>query len=139
MRPSSRTALLLLAAVVAGACQADGPQGLRAGEFSVQLQSPSNSDRAIMFDLIGPAQSITPSSQTARVMVDTLGPDSVRIAIVAPIGASIGSGEVARLSVPNICAAAAYRARIVDVAGSDYSLKPLSGYALSVAPTGRGC
>lgn len=139
MRLSSRAALLLLAAVLAGACQSDGPQGLRAGEFSLQLQSPSAGDRAIMFDLVGAAQTITPSLQSARVMVDTLAPDSVRIAIVAPSGSSIGPGEVARLGVANLCALSGYRARLVDVAGSDYSLKSLSGYALSVTVTDRAC
>ena len=139
MKPRPWTAVMILSVVVAVGCSGDGPQGPRAGELSVWLQSPSNGDRAIMFDLTGPAQAISPSPQTLSALVDTLAADSVRIAIFAPRGASIAPGEVARIRVENVCAVTRYHAGIVEVAGSDYSLKPPSGYGLSVRAADPGC
>jgi len=139
MKPRPWTAVMILSVVVAVGCSGDGPQGPRAGELSVWLQSPSNGDRAIMFDLTGPAQAISASPQALSAMVDTIAADSVRIAIFAPRGASIAPGEVARIRVENVCAVTRYHAGIVEVAGSDYSLKPPSGYGLSVRAADPGC
>jgi len=104
----------------------------------VQLQGPSSGERAIMFDLTGPAQAISAASQTLIAMVDTLAVDSLRIAIFAPRGVTIAAGEVARIRVENVCASARYHVGIVEVAGSDYALEPSSGYVLSVR-AGPGC
>jgi hypothetical protein len=130
------TAVMILSAVVIGCGDGQGP---RAGELSVQLQGPSADDRAIMFDLTGPVQTISPASQTLSAMVDTLAADSVRIAIFAPRGSSITAGAIARIHVENVCDVARYHAGIVEVAGSDYSLRSPAGYGLSVRAADSGC
>lgn len=126
---------MLLCTAFALACPSSqreqGPRG--GGEISVWLQSPSNSDRAIVFDLTGLAQGVSAAPQTTlRALVDTITPESVRVAVIAPRGTSITAGEVARFLVQDVCALSRYRIAIVDVAGNDYSLKTLSGYALSI-------
>lgn len=134
-----RIRALLVSALVAGACHGDGPIGPHSGAMSLTLTGPGAGNRAIMFDLAGPVQALSVPLMSGLTLIDTLGTDSARIAVIAPRGTSVGSGEIARVNVANVCAVAKYRVRLVEIAGSDYALQPLSGYALSVIPDDRGC
>jgi hypothetical protein len=63
-----------------------------------------------------------------RVFFDALGATTTFV-VTGPLPA----GAIARIEVPDVRRAGEYAAAILQVAGSDYALRPLSGYSLTVA------
>ncbi len=125
-----RTPLLLLVAALA-ACSHDGPV---AGELAVRLASPRNTDRAILFRVVGAQHGVTPgTSTTYRVFSDTSSAgDTSWIAVVAPAGQAVVPGEIARLAVPDVRKAGDYKAAVLQVATASLAASDSVGVLLSI-------
>ena len=129
-----RCALLgiALAAVAAGGCK--GPEGPVAGELSVRLTTPRNTDRAILFAVVGKQHGVTAATgSNYRVFsaVSAAG-DTTHITVVALAGGGLAAGEVARLAVDDIRQVDKYSTTLIDVAGADYRIGGLTGLSLTV-------
>ena len=126
-------ALLVLVAAAAFGCSGD--QGPVAGELSVRLATPRNTDRAVFFRMIGRQHAVTTGTGTTyRVLSDTSAAgDTSWIAVIAPQGSGLSAGEIARLAVPDTRSVGSYRAIVVDVAAADYSAGDTAGVSLTVA------
>lgn len=129
-----RRALGVLVLATAAAFGCKGNEGPVAGELSVRLATPRNSDRAMLFRVVGSQHGVTPPSGSSyRVLVDTsdVG-DTSWIAVIAPQGSGLAAGEIARLAVLDTRKAADYVIALTDVAAADYSVGNISGIALTV-------
>lgn len=118
----------LAAMCAAAACTSQGPEP---GTLSVNLQDPYLAqDGAILFTLTGPS---APTSATAAAG-DTLwgGPFTGTTNKVVLTG-NIQSGVIFTFGVPDLNRVAQYTATVSQVGrSSDYSLRSLSGYAITV-------
>jgi hypothetical protein len=105
-----------------------------AGELSVRLTTPRNTDRAVAFVLIGKQHGATAAAGSPyRLFTATSAAgDTTRIVVMAPKGSGIGAGEVARISVDDVRRAASYIASLTDVAAADYSVGATTGLSLTV-------
>ena len=121
-----------LAAAALFGCHSD--QGPVAGELSVRLATPRNTDRAILFRVIGPQHGVTAGTGTAyRVLSDTstIG-DTSWIAVITPQGSGLTAGEIARLAVADVRKAGDYKVVVSDVAAANYAVGDTAGVSLSV-------
>jgi hypothetical protein len=124
--------VLALAAAAAFACK--GNEGPVAGELSVRLATPRNTDRAIFFRVVGQERAATaPSGSNFKVLVDTsVVGDTSWIAVIAPQGTGLAAGEIARLAVADVRKAADYKITLKDIAAADYTVGNNSGIILTV-------
>jgi hypothetical protein len=124
-----RRLVLALALVGAVAC-GDSATGPSAGTLEIRLATPAaGTDGAVLFTVIGPAAPLSASAPVGmRVFFDALGATTTFV-VTGPLPA----GAIARIEVPDVRRAGEYAAAILQVAGSDYALRPLSGYSLTVA------
>jgi len=128
--------LAFLAAAIAGALIGgciEQPTGPQAGSLSVKLASPNGGlDGAILFSVSGPTPPTgTPTTATG----DTLwgGPFSGTANMYVMTG-NIRPGVLLTFSVPDVSVANQYTATITQVAASsNYALRPLTGYSLSIS------
>jgi len=129
-----RRALAVLAIAAAGAFGCNGDQGPVAGELSVRLARPRNTDRAILFRVIGPQLGVTaPSGSNYRTLADTSATgDTSWIAVITPPGTGLAAGEIARLAVADVRRAGDYRVALSDVAAADYSVGDTVGASLTI-------
>jgi hypothetical protein len=122
----SRIPALLLAAAVAAAC--GGGTDVKAGAVAFTLNGPLPA-RAIVFKVVGKQTSVDiPSGQPFRVFPGTAVGDTITVVVVANAG-SVLTGEVVSVQVPDLAVKPVIT--VLQVAGTDYSLKTTSSYALS--------
>lgn len=117
-------------ALALAAC-GDG-SGPSAGELAVQLTS-ATAPRALLLEVTGPQTGVSvPAGSGYQVSVAPRGADTARIAIVAPQGATIATGVVARVSVANTGLVSSYSVRVIQAAGANYALLPANGFVVAV-------
>jgi hypothetical protein len=121
----------LCLAATAAACHHEGPIS---GEVSVRIATPRASDRAILFNVVGPQHGVTKATGSAYlVFSDTSAVgDTTWITVIAPVGAGLVAGEIARLSVADVRKAGDYKALLLDVAASDYAVGDTAQVSLTV-------
>jgi hypothetical protein len=127
-RGSSLALAFLLAA--AGSCIDGGPSGPVAGLLKVSLTTPNaGSDGAVLLTVTGPRAltSVTPATGL-RVFAESLGTTNT-FAVTGPLS----NGPILSIGVADVSRVQDYRATIQDVAANDYTLRPLTGYSLTVA------
>lgn len=126
-------ALLATLAVVA-ACSDDAVVGgpAQAGTLTLRLTTPHADDGAMMFEVSGPAlDSVVAVNAALRLFTRRDG----TARIVGAVVGTLENGAVVTLHVPDVGAAAAYTARVLEVADRQDALRAsLAGYALTVAP-----
>jgi hypothetical protein len=121
---------LLGAAAAAGCSSTEGPV---AGELEVRLTTPNTDDRAVLLLLKGAQTAVTaPSGSGYRILTSVWGSDSLRVLVIAPQGAHLAAGALARVAVPDTRQASSYTARALDVASTLYAQRLLTGYQLTV-------
>ena len=139
-RAFTRTAALCAAVAALGSCgDATGPgepvDAPAPGELRVRLSSPAPSDGAVLLTITGPAAPTEVTGTQAGVLVHARAAGGGWT--VALFGA-VSGGEVLRLQVPDVRAAAAYQATVREVAGEDNVLREdLGAYRLTVSAPGR--
>ncbi len=124
-------AVLVLAAAASWGCRDQGPV---AGELSVRLATPRTTDRAVLFQVVGPPRSVKGwSSGTYRVVSDTSATgDTSWVAVIAPQGTGLAAGEIARIAVADTRQAGAFVISLTEAAAADYSVGAFSGITLTV-------
>ena len=125
-----RLVTALAAGLLAAACGGDG--GPAAGTLEITLTGAAPA-RAVKFVLVGATTGIAEPGTGPVLAADTAGTDTLLVAVIAPVGATLNSAVVARISVPDVGAAASYTARVLEVAAPSYALQTASQYSLSVA------
>jgi hypothetical protein len=125
-----RVLAALTAALVAAAC--GGDSGPSAGTLEVTLSGAAPA-RAVKFRLVGPTTGIAEPGTGPVLAADDAGKDTLVVAVIAPVGATLNGAAVARISVPDVGAAASYSATVLEVAAPSYALQSASQYSLSVA------
>jgi hypothetical protein len=115
----------------AGSCSGDGGTGPVAGVLTVSLATPNaGADGAILFSVSGP-QPLT--SVTAgpgfRIFAQPLS-TFTRFAVTG----TLTNGAVVTIGVADTRKAAQYVATVRAVAASDFQLRLLTGYSLTVSP-----
>ncbi len=96
----------------------------------VELSTPnSGADGAILLTITGPAAltSATAGSDL-RVFGSPSGGSTTRFALTGVLK----GGTIVTIDVPDVTKAREYRATIEAVAASDFQLRPLTGYSLTV-------
>jgi hypothetical protein len=129
---SALLALALAAAAAGGGCK--GTEGPVAGELSVRLTTPRNTDRAILFAVVGRQHGVVAASgSNYRVFsaVSAAG-DTTHITVVALSGGGLAAGEIARLAVDDVRQAGNYTTTLIDVASADYRIGGVTGVSLTV-------
>ncbi len=124
---------LLLAGAAIACGDGGGPQP---GQLTVTLAT-QNQARAIVFRVTGPnVQAVTglpTGSFVYQVVSVQAGPDTVRVAVFAPQGATLQPGVIAAFDVPDVGAAASYTATVEQVAGPGYALQTPFQFVLAIA------
>ncbi|HVH66234.1 MAG TPA: hypothetical protein VM716_00040 [Gemmatimonadales bacterium] len=124
----SRSVLIALALAGAGSCESS--QGPVAGELTVSLATPnSGADGAILLSVTGP-EALTSATVPAglRLFGQPLG-TTTRFAITG----TLSNGAVLTIGVPDVGKVAQYVATVQAVAASNFQLRALSSYSLTVA------
>jgi hypothetical protein len=124
--------LLVALALVggAGSCSSDGGTGPVAGVLTVSLATPNpGADGAILFSLSGPqALSSVTAGSGLRVFAQPLS-TTTRIAVTG----ALTNGAVVTIGVADTRAVTQYAALIQAVSASDFQLRSLTGYHLTVS------
>lgn len=123
---------LVVALVVggAGSCSSDAGTGPVAGVLTVSLATPNaGSDGAIQFRFTGP---VAPTSITAAPGLRVFSQPLTMVTRVAVTG-TLANGAVVTIGVPDTRKLSQYSATIEAVAGSDFQLRSLTGYSLTVS------
>ena len=120
--------VLLLLGLMVPAC--DGPT---AGELSIDLITPSNSDGAILFKVKTPSSKdlgdITAACSGCQAF-------SYRVSATELYGVVTGpltSGPLARIAVSDVGVRSAYLLTIVEISGLDHRLRSDVGYELRLS------
>ncbi len=117
-----------LATTLLGACKGDSPSGPVAGDLTLTLTSPGNTDGAILVRVTGPVESVSAVGDL-RVEGSQLPGGMWRIVVAG----NVTSGPVARIRVPDIGAVDQYLAIVEQVAArGSFALLSSSGYAVEV-------
>ncbi len=117
-----------LAVVLLGACKGDPPSGPVAGDLTLTLTSPGNTDGAILVRVTGPIESV---SGVGGLLVEgsQLSGGMWRIVVAG----NVTSGPVARIRVPDVSVVDQYLAVVEQVAArGTFALLSTSGYAVEV-------
>lgn len=126
----TRAAALLLVAACGGGDGSTDPQP-QPGFLTVSLATPAADDGAIVLSVSGPGAmsqfaSVAPATQLFARRNGT----SQRVLLVGDLNA----GQLVRFHVPDVSAAAAYRATIVEVASRGNEVRAsTASYSLTVA------
>jgi len=117
--------------VGAGSCASDGGTGPVAGVLTVSLATPNaGADGAILFSVSGPeALTSVTAGPGLRVFPQPL-TTLTRVAVTGPLT----NGAIVTIGVADTRKAAQYAASIQSVAASDFQLRSLTGYSLTVSP-----
>ena len=130
-----RALFAVLALLLAVACADDstgtgGPP--HAGTLIVRLTTTHSDDGAVLLELSGPPIDSAVALNASLQLFTRRANDST---IVAAVVGVVANGAVVTLRVPDVGAAAAYSARVVEVADRQNVLRAsLTGYALTVGP-----
>lgn len=117
-----------LAAGLLAGCGGDAPVGPVAGELTLSLVTPGNSDGAVLIRVTGPIESVT-AMAGYRVESSAVPGGMWRIVVAG----NVTGGPVARIRVPDINAAAEYLAIVEQVAArGTFALLSTSGYGVQV-------
>jgi len=117
-----RPALLLcvLIAVATTACPDDDP----GGDVVINAKAVPLGMRAVLLTVRGAATAAAaPAGSGNRVVASPAG-DSLRIAVIAPVGATLAVGPLVRLTVPDRAAAASYVVSAVQASDVTNGLIP---------------
>ncbi len=130
-----RPALALAAAALAGwlwTCRGN-ETGPVSGELVVRLNTSSTSDRALLFRLVGRQTAIAAEpGHGYTTYVSNQAYDTTVIAVVAQRGTALAAGNLVRFSVNDTRQVDSYAAVLMQVAASDYQLRDVRQYALTV-------
>lgn len=131
----TRWSLALILALAAAACTGgdDGgttPPPPEPGVLTVTLTTPSAAGRALVVEVTGPAITGVAAANEAYV-VHSRAPGATRVR--AAVFGSLSSGALLRFQVPDVNAAAAYKAVVVEVADGANALLPATGYTATIA------
>jgi hypothetical protein len=109
-----------------------GGGGGQAGTVILRLTTPHADDGAVLLEVTGPPiDSAIVVSPSLRLFTRRAG-DSTIVGVVVGV---VTDGATVTLHVPDVSAAAGYRARVLEVADRRDALRgSLTGYALTVAP-----
>lgn len=127
-------AALLLAAALLSACDAGEPEQAAPGDLVVTLDTPGNSDRALLLTLSGPAAvtAVQGAAPSYVVHARTQG-TTTRVAVFG----AVADGPLLRVTVPDVRQAGRYTATLVESAGaSNVPHADLTGYELTVSRAG---
>jgi hypothetical protein len=121
---------LPLALTLAAAASCRDHSGPVAGLLTVSLATPTpGGDGAILLNVTGPdALTSVTASAGLRVFAQPL----ATVTRVAVTGA-LTNGAILTIGVPNVGKAAQYSATVQGLAASDFQLRTLTGYALTVS------
>lgn len=121
--------LMALALLGAGSCGSD-TTGPVAGLLTVSLVTPNpNADGAILLSVTGPAALTSATAPTGlRVFGQPLA-TTTRFAVTG----TLTNGAILSIGVADVNQVAQYKATVQAAAASDFSLRSLSGYSLTVA------
>ena len=127
---SGRRRTLLAFALTAALSCGDDPTGPKPGTLEVRLSTPNAGlDGAILFTVSGPAAPTTVAPAAGlRVFYDSLAATTT-----FAVTGTLRTGALVRIEVEDVGRVGAYHATIQQVAASDYALRPLAGYSLTVA------
>ena len=102
------------------------------GTLTVRLVSPFADDGAILLEITGPAQPTELTALSAGASVHTRTSGSVtRVAVFG----SLGSGALVRFAVPDVNAAAQYKAQVTEASDRTSALRTsVTEYQLTIAP-----
>lgn len=121
-------ALALIVGTVAAAC--DGPT---AGEFSVDLVTPSATDGAILFRIETPSAmdvgDVTASCSGCRAFPYRISDTELYCVVTG----NLTSGPLARIAVSNVGMRSVYEVAILEVSGRDRRLRSIVGYELRLS------
>ncbi len=130
----ARWIFAMVATLSVGAACSDDPTGgtVPPGTLTLRLTTPHADDGAMVFDVSGPPiDSALAGNASLRLFTRRAGSSTVVGAVVG----ALANGAVVTLQVPDVGAAAAYTAQVVEVADRQNALRAsLAGYALTVAP-----
>ena len=130
MRRLGRWLLVALALGGAGSCSSDAGTGPVAGVLTISLATPNGgADGAIQFRFTGP---VAPTSVTAAPGLLVFSQPLTMVTRVAVTG-TLTSGAVVTIGVADTRKASQYAATIEAVAASDFQLRPLTGYSLTIS------
>jgi len=129
MKQLGRWLVVALAVGGAGSCS-DAGTGPVAGVVTVSLTTPNaGSDGAIQFRFTGP---LAPTSITVAPGLRVFSQPLAMVTRVAVTG-TLTNGAVVTIGVPDTRKLSQYTATIEAVAGSDFQLRPLTGYSLTIS------
>ena len=129
MKRLGRWLVVALALGGAGSCSSSGT-GPVAGVLTVSLTTPNaGSDGAIQFRFTGP---LAPTSITAPSGLRVFSQPLAMVTRLAVTG-TLPNGAVVTIGVPDTRKLSQYAATIEAVAGSDFQLRPLTGYSLTIS------
>src|SRR5437667_12815161 len=129
MKRLGRWLLVALALGGAGSCSSDAGTGPVAGVLTVSLATPNaGSDGAIQFRVTGP---VAPTSVTAAPGLRVFSQPLTMVTRVAVTG-TLTNGPVLTIGVADTRKLIHYATTIEAVAGSDFQLRPLTGYSLTI-------
>lgn len=123
--------VVLIAGLAVGlSCSDEGPDSPVPGVLTVRVTIPeaNTGDRAIRLNVSGGAVLGVRSPSDGLLIHSALTEPGALVMAFGPLE----SGVVAELDVPDVRLAAEYQATIVDVAGPDFALRALGGYAGTV-------
>lgn len=120
----------LAAALLAGAACGDGT-GPKAGNLNIALTGPVPA-RSAQFRVIGPLTGATAGGANVRVYATSLGGDTTMVAVIATVGHSLSESNVVTLAVPDVGAAASYKAILLQVAAANYTLQNPTVFTVTV-------
>jgi hypothetical protein len=119
----------IVALLAAGCSDSSGPV---AGDLLVSLAGAPPA-RAVSFRLVGPRTAVgAPSGASYLVYPARLQADTMDVVVVATQGATLSTGPIARVAVPDVRRVHAYVAIVVEVAGPTYALQDPTQFTLSV-------
>ena len=129
MKRFGRWLVVALAVGGAGSCS-DAGTGPVAGVVTVSLTTPNaGSDGAIQFRFTGP---LAPTSITAAPGLRVFSQPLTMVTRLAVTG-TLTNGAVVTIGVADTRKLSQYTATIEAVAGSDFQLRPLTGYSLTIS------
>ena len=130
MKRLGRWLLVALALGGAGSCSSDAGTGPVAGVLTISLATPNRgADGAIQFRFTGP---VAPTSVTAAPGLLVFSQPLTMVTRVAVTG-TLTNGAVVTIGVADTRKASQYAATIEAVAASDFQLRPLTGYSLTIS------
>ena len=111
-------------------CDGGGPQP---GTLTVTFAGAQTA-RSAKFRVVGPVTGVNlPNGSALTLVSEPLAGDTTIFAVFAAVGDSLNGVVVATVAVPDVHAAGAYHAQVLQVASPIYSLLTASQYTLTVA------